>query len=130
MVSDLFLIHRGVCGPFDLNESVPYPRHIMVGVGKLLKQAQKMQQKMEEAQAELSNEIIDVSGGGGAVSIKITGQGEFKELKLDPEFLKEDADFVAEAILQAVVDASEQAKKKNDEAMSGLTGGMQMPGLF
>ena len=130
MVSDLFLIHRGVCGPFDLNESVPYPQQIMVGVGKLLKQAQKMQQKMEEAQAELSNEIIDVSGGGGAVSIKITGQGEFKELKLDPEFLKEDSDFVAEAILQAVVDASEQAKKKNDEAMSGLTGGMQMPGLF
>ena len=130
MVSDLFLIHRGVCGPFDLNESVPYSRQIMVGVGKLLKQAQKMQQKMEEAQAELSNEIIDVSGGGGAVSIKITGQGEFKELKLDPEFLKEDSDFVAEAILQAVVDASEQAKKKNDEAMSGLTGGMQMPGLF
>ena len=102
----------------------------MVGVGKLLKQAQKMQQKMEEAQAELSNEILDVSGGGGAVSIKITGQGEFKELKLDPEFLKEDAEFVSEAILQAVVDASEQAKKKNDEAMSGLTGGMQMPGLF
>lgn len=102
----------------------------MVGVGKLLKQAQKMQQKMEEAQADLSNEILEVSGGGGAVSIKITGQGEFKELTLDPEFLKEDAEFVSEAILQAVVDASEQAKKKNDEAMSGLTGGMQMPGLF
>ncbi len=89
-----------------------------------------MQQKMEEAQAELSNEILNVSGGGGAVSIKITGQGEFKELKLDPEFLKEEAEFVSEAILQAIIDASEQAKKKNDEAMSGLTGGMQMPGLF
>ena len=102
----------------------------MVGVGKLLKQAQKMQQKMEEAHALLSEEIIEVSGGGGAVSIKISGQGEFKELKLDPEFLKEDAEFVSEAILQSIVDASEQAKKKNDEAMSGLTGGMQMPGLF
>ena len=102
----------------------------MVGVGKLLKQAQKMQQKMEEAQALLSEEIIEVSGGGGAVSIKISGQGEFKELKLDPEFLKEDAEFVSEAILQSIVDASEQAKKKNDEAMSGLTGGMKMPGLF
>jgi DNA-binding YbaB/EbfC family protein len=102
----------------------------MVGVGKLLKQAQKMQQKMEEAQALLSEEIIEVSGGGGAVSIKISGQGEFRDLKLDPEFLKEDADFVSEAILQAIVDATEQAKKKNDEAMSGLTGGMQMPGLF
>jgi DNA-binding YbaB/EbfC family protein len=102
----------------------------MVGVGKLLKQAQKMQQKMEEAQALLSEEIIEVSGGGGAVSVKISGQGEFKELKLDPEFLKEEAEFVSEAILQSIVDASEQAKKKNDEAMNGLTGGMQMPGLF
>ena len=89
-----------------------------------------MQQKMEEAQALLSEEIIEVSGGGGAVSIKISGQGEFKDLKLDPEFLKEDPEFVSEAILQAIVDATEQAKKKNDEAMSGLTGGMQMPGLF
>ena len=89
-----------------------------------------MQQKMEEAQALLAEEIIEVSGGGGAVSIKISGQGEFKDLKLDPEFLKEDAEFVSEAILQAIVDATEQAKKKNDEAMSGLTGGMQMPGLF
>ena len=102
----------------------------MVGVGKLLKQAQKMQQKMEEAQALLSDEIIEVCGGGGAVTVKVSGQGEFKDLQLDPEFLKEDAEFVSEAILQAIVDASEQAKKKNDEAMSGLTGGMQMPGLF
>ena len=102
----------------------------MVGVGKLLKQAQKMQQKMEEAQALLSEEIIEVSGGGGAVSIKISGQGDFKDLILDPEFLKEDTAFVSEAILQAVQDASAQAKKKNDEAMNGLTGGMQMPGLF
>jgi len=89
-----------------------------------------MQKKMEEAQALLSEEIIEVSGGGGAVTVKVSGQGEFKDLQLDPEFLKEDAEFVSEAILQAVVDASEQAKKKNDEAMSGLTGGMQMPGLF
>ena len=102
----------------------------MVGVGKLLKQAQKMQQKMEEAQASLAEEILEISGGGGAVSIKISGMGEFKGLKLDSDFLKEDPDFVSEAILQAIVVASEQAKKKNDDAMSGLTGGMQMPGLF
>ena len=89
-----------------------------------------MQQKMEEAQASLSEEILEVSGGGGAVSIKISGMGEFKDLQLDSEFLKEDPAFVSEAILQAIVDASEQAKKKNDDAMSGLTGGMQMPGLF
>tara|TARA_Y200000002_G_scaffold280821_1_gene234900 strand:+ start:539 stop:847 length:309 start_codon:yes stop_codon:yes gene_type:complete len=102
----------------------------MVGVGKLLKQAQKMQQKMEETQALLSEEIIEVSGGGGAVSIKISGQGEFKDFQLDPDFLKEDPAFVSEAILQAIQDATAQAKKKSDDAMGGLTGGMQMPGLF
>ena len=102
----------------------------MVGVGKLLKQAQKMQQKMEEAQALLSDEVIEVSGGGGAVSIKISGQGEFKGLQLDPDFLKEDPEFISEAVLQTIQDASEKAKKKSDDAMSGLTGGMQMPGLF
>ena len=102
----------------------------MVGVGKLLKQAQKMQQKMEETQALLSEQIIEVSGGGGAVSIKISGQGDFKDFQLDPDFLKEDAAFVSEAILQAIQDASAQAKKKSDDAMGGLTGGMQMPGLF
>ena len=89
-----------------------------------------MQQKMEETQSALSEETIEVTGGGGAVSITISGQGEFKDFKLDPDFLKEDAEFVSEAILQAIQDASEQAKKKSDEAMSGLTGGMQMPGLF
>jgi DNA-binding YbaB/EbfC family protein len=89
-----------------------------------------MQQKMEETQSALSEETIEVTGGGGAVSITVSGQGEFKDFKLDPDFLKEDAEFVSEAILQAIQDASEQAKKKSDEAMSGLTGGMQMPGLF
>ena len=102
----------------------------MVGVGKLLKQAQKMQKKMEEAQALLADEIIEVSGGGGAVQVKISAQGEFKELTLDPDFLKEDPEFVSEAILQAIVDATEQAKKKSDDAMGSLTGGVQMPGFF
>jgi len=102
----------------------------MPGVGKLLKQAQKMQKLMEEAQAKLSEEILEVSGGGGAVTVKITGQGEFKDLKLDPDFLKEDPEFVSEAILQAIVDATEQAKKKSDDAMGSLTGGVQMPGFF
>ena len=102
----------------------------MVGVGKLLKQAQKMQKKMEEAQELLSEEILEVSGGGGAVTVKINGQGEFQELSLDHDFLKEDSDFVSEAILQAIRDASEKAKKRSEEAMADLSGGLQMPGLF
>ena len=55
----------------------------MVGVGKLLKQAQKMQKKMEEAQESLGQEVFEVSGGGGAVTVKINGQGEFQNLNLE-----------------------------------------------
>ena len=100
----------------------------MPGVGKLLKQAQKMQKLMEEAQAKLSEEVFEVSGGGGAVTIKISGQGEFQDLQLDAEFLKEDPEFVSE--LFSTVKMPRSRPKKSDDAMGSLTSGVQMPGFF
>lgn len=96
----------------------------MAGVGKLLKQAQKMQKQMEVVQEQLAAQIIEVSSGGGAIEIKINGQGDFQSFKLDPEFLKEDADFVEETLLAAVQEAAAKAKETSDEAMGGVTGGM------
>ena len=104
----------------------------MVGVGKLLKQAQKMQKRMEEAQGELADQVIDVSSGGGAVKIKINGQGEFQSISFDPEFLKEDAEVIEAAALEAVREASAKAKEANEKLMQEITGGMGMglPGLM
>ena len=103
----------------------------MVGVGKLLKQAQKMQKQMEAAQAELSDKILEISSGGGAIRIKINGQGEFQSIQIDPEFLKEDSDFVEESLLTAVQEAAAKAKETSEEAMGGITGGMSgLPGLM
>ena len=104
----------------------------MVGVGKILKQAQKMQKRMEEAQEKLSGELLEVSSGGGAVTVKITGQGDFQSISFDPEFLKEDADVVEEATLAAVSEAAAKAKKANEDLMGEITGGMGMglPGLM
>lgn len=103
----------------------------MAGVGKLLKQAQKMQKQMQAIQEELAEKELEISSGGGAVSIKITGQSEFREIKLDPEFLKEDAEFVEETLLGAIQEASAKAKEVNEEAMSALSGGMGgFPGLM
>jgi DNA-binding YbaB/EbfC family protein len=96
----------------------------MAGVGKLLKQAQKMQKQMETVQEQLAAQIIEVSSGGGAVEIKINGQGDFQSFKLDPEFLKEDADFVEETLLAAVQEAAAKAKETSEEAMGAVTGGM------
>jgi DNA-binding YbaB/EbfC family protein len=103
----------------------------MAGVGKLLKQAQKMQKQMQVIQEELAQKEIEVSSGGGAVSLIINGQGEFKALNLDPEFLKEDAEFVSETILSAIQEAAGKAKSESEEAMGAATGGLGgFPGLM
>ncbi|HXC02376.1 MAG TPA: YbaB/EbfC family nucleoid-associated protein [Opitutaceae bacterium] len=102
----------------------------MAGVGKLLKQAQKMQRGIETLQTQLDAKEIDVTSGGGAVKIKISGAGRFISLTLDPEFLKEDAKFVADTVLAAVQDAAKQAKEFNDAEMQKVTSAFQMPGLM
>lgn len=102
----------------------------MPGVGKLLKQAQKMQKAMEGVQAELENQTVEVSNGGGAVKITANGHGAIKSIKLDPEFLKEDASVVESAILEAINEAAAKAKALGEEQMGKVTGGFSIPGLF
>ena len=102
----------------------------MAGVGKLLKQAQKMQKKIEALEAELAEQTIDVSSGGGAIQITVTVSGDIKAIKLDPEFLKEEQSFVEETLATGVQDALEAARTAKEEAMGEVTAGMQMPGLF
>jgi nucleoid-associated protein EbfC len=102
----------------------------MAGVGKLLKQAQKMQRQIEEMQKALETRELDFSSGGGAVQVKISGAGKFLSLKLDPEFLKEDPKLVGDTILSAVQEAAIKAKELNDSEMQRISSAFQMPGMF
>jgi DNA-binding YbaB/EbfC family protein len=102
----------------------------MAGVGKLLKQAQKMQRQIEALQAEMEAHEIDVTSGGGAVKIKINGAGKFLALELDPEFLKEEGKLVSETLLVAIQDAAKQAKDYNDTRMQSVTSAFPMPGMM
>lgn len=102
----------------------------MAGVGKMLKQAQKMQQRIGELQQELAEREIEVSSGGGAIQVKISAQGQFLGLKLDPEFLKEDPAFVEETLLAAIQEAAAKAKEESDAEMQKATAGFNMPGMF
>ena len=101
----------------------------MPGVGKLLKQAQKMQRQMESLQAQLETKEIEVTAGGGAVALKISTAGKLLALKLDPEFLKEDSKFVEETLLLALQDAVKQAKTQYDGEMQKITSAFQVPGM-
>jgi DNA-binding YbaB/EbfC family protein len=102
----------------------------MAGVGKLLKTAQKMQRSIEALQADLETREIEVTAGGGAVKVKVTAAGKFTSIVLDPEFLKEDAKLVGEALLAAIQDAGKQAKELNDSETQKITSAFQMPGMF
>ncbi len=102
----------------------------MAGVGKLLKQAQKMQRQIEDMQKTLEARELEISSGGGAVKVKINGAGKFLGLALDPEFLKEDAKVVQDAILAAVQEAATKAKELNDSEMQRISSAFQMPGMF
>ena len=118
-------VHGAVPGHLNLST-----QFTMAGLGKLVKQAEKMKRGIEALQAQLDAKEIDVTAGGGAVKIKINGSGKFLGLTLDPEFLKEDPKLIADTILAAVQDAAKQAKEYNESEMQKITGSFQMPGLF
>ena len=65
----------------------------MAGLGKLVKQAEKMKRGIEALQAQLDAKEIEVTSGGGAVKVRISGSGRFLGLTLDPEFLKDKRKF-------------------------------------
>ncbi|MCR5184183.1 MAG: YbaB/EbfC family nucleoid-associated protein [Opitutales bacterium] len=100
----------------------------MPGVGKLLKQAQKMQKKIEEANQQLLNEVIEVSMAGGAVKVGVNGHGEPLSLAIDPEFLKEEKSVVEQTVLDAFKDAVKRSKDRNQELMQGATAGFGLGG--
>jgi DNA-binding YbaB/EbfC family protein len=102
----------------------------MAGVGTLRKQALKMQRSIEQLNAQLSAKEIDVTSGGGAVKIKISGTGNFLSLTLDPELFKEDPKIVSETLLVAIQDAARQAKDFNEAETQKITAGFSIPGLM
>lgn len=102
----------------------------MAGVGKILKQAQKMQKQIEAIQQELASKVIEASAGGGAVTVKASGQGELLSIRFDPEFLKEEPSLVEETTLEAVKKVLGDAKALHEESMQKVTSGFQLPGFI
>ena len=100
------------------------------GFGDMMKQVQKMQARMQELQEELENERVEGSAGGGMVKAVVTGKGDLKEVKIDPEVIKDgDIEMLEDLIVSAVIQAQENAQQKQQETMSELTGGLNIPGL-
>ena len=97
---------------------------------QILRQAQKMQSDMEKAQQELEATELEVSSGGGMVVCKVTGKGEIKEIKINPQIVDpDDVEMLEDTVTAAVKEALRQANELSNEKMGKITGGMG-GGLF
>ena len=97
----------------------------------MIKQAQKMQEEMEAKQAELDEKEYEVQAGGGAVTVKINGKMEVLSIDMTPEVVDpDDIETLGDILVAAVNEAIKKVSETNNEAMSKITGGLNVPGLF
>ncbi|MBQ9472554.1 MAG: YbaB/EbfC family nucleoid-associated protein [Ruminococcus sp.] len=97
---------------------------------QLARQAQKMQDQMEEATAELNAKEYTASSGGGMVTVTVSGELEIKKLDINPEVVDpEDIEMLSDLITAAVNEAIRTANTDKDETMNKISGGMNLGGL-
>ena len=91
----------------------------------MLKQVQKMQADMAKAQEELKNEIVEASSGGGMVTVKVSGDLEIREIRIDPEAVDpEDVELLQDMVLAAVNEAVRAAQELAASKLNAATGGL------
>ena len=91
----------------------------------MLKQVQKMQADMAKAQEELKNEIVEASSGGGMVTVKVSGDLEIREIRIDPEAVDpEDVELLQDMVLAAVNEALRAAQELAASKLNAATGGL------
>jgi nucleoid-associated protein EbfC len=102
----------------------------MAGLGKFLKQAQKMQEQMQKVQDELAQREVEGTAGGGAVKAVAKCDGTIVSVKIDPKVVDpKDVEMLEDLVVGAVANALEIAKKMQTDEMGKVTQGMNIPGM-
>ena len=100
----------------------------MKDLGNLLKQAQAMQAKMEQFQADLEQISVEGQSGGGLVKATLSGKRELSKLQIDPSLIRpEDKEMLEDLILAAHADARVKLEERLAAEMSKITGGLPLP---
>ena len=98
---------------------------------QVMKQMEKLQRDMEEAQRQLGELRVEATAGGGAVTAVANGSGDVLELRISPEAVDpSDVEMLQDLVLAAVREALEKSRKAQEDKMGGLTVGLGIPGLF
>src|SRR6266478_191318 len=102
----------------------------MSSIGKLMKQAQRMQQQMEQIQSDLAKRTVEATSGGGGVKVVAKCDGSIASIKIDPQAINpSDAQLLEDMILTAANQALSQAKEISNAEMGKVTSGFNLPGL-
>jgi len=100
-------------------------------LGNMMKQAQELQKKMAQVQADLRTRVVEDSAGGGMVTAQVNGHRELVALKIDPEVVDpDDVEMLQDLVIAAVSQALKKAEKLAETEMAKVTGGIALPGMF
>ena len=103
----------------------------MSSIGKLMKQAQRMQQQIERVQAEMAAKTVEATSGGGAVKVTAKCDGTLAAIKIDPAAINPaDAALLEDMVLSAANNALAQAKEISNAEMGKVTQGLSLPGMM
>jgi len=96
-----------------------------------MRQAMEFKSRLDQAQKELSNTIVEAEAGKGAVMVTMDGQQKIKSVKISPEIINQGKpELLEKLVLKAVSDALAKSQKAAAKQLRGLTGGLKIPGLF
>ena len=102
-----------------------------MNMNNLMKQAQKMQKQMAEAQEELASKTLEVSSGGAAVKVTVNGEKQILDLQISAEVVDpDDVEMLQDLVMSAINEALRQMDEAVSSQMSKITGGMNLPGMF
>ena len=100
-------------------------------MGNILRQAQAMQEQLAKIQEQAAAKTVEGSAGGGMVIVTANGALQIVRVKIDPEVFKsQDVEMLQDLIVAASSEALRKARDMMAEEMKGLTGGLNIPGLF
>ncbi|MFM7100432.1 MAG: YbaB/EbfC family nucleoid-associated protein [Verrucomicrobiota bacterium] len=103
----------------------------MSSIGKLMRQAQRVQQQMERVQQELATKTVEGTAGGGSVKVIARGDQSIASIKIAPEAVNpSDVAFLEDLVVTAVNQALAQAKEIANKEMGAVTSGLSLPGMF
>ena len=97
------------------------------GIGNLMKQAQKMQENMKQAQEEIANMEVEGQAGSGMVKVVMSGQHLVKRVSLDDGLLADDKEMLEDLLVLAMNDAVKKIEAASQEKMGKATAGMPLP---